>query len=151
VPDVAASQVERLSPSAVGGADVAALAELIADRLADRLASRIAQLIAMGSADAGNKDASDLWSARRVAMHYDVGVAFVYQHADELGCIRLGGGRRPWLRFDPRVVRERWHRVGEMPATARTRRRPSRRTAGGLPAGLTSSSNTTPNREQRRA
>jgi hypothetical protein len=130
VPDVAASQAERLDPPVIGGADVAGLVDLIADHLADRLAPRIAELIAMGTADASNDDATDLWSARRVATHYDVGVAFVYQHADELGCIRLGGGRRPRLRFDPRIVRERWHRVGEMPATARTRRRPSRRTAG---------------------
>ena len=130
MPDVAASQVERLDPPVIGGADVAALAALIADHLADRLAPRIAELLAMGRADASNDDPTDLWGARRVAAHYDVGVSFVYQHADELGCIRLGGGRRPRLRFDPRIVRERWHRVGEMPAIARTRHRPSRRTAG---------------------
>jgi len=131
VPDVAASQVERLDPPVIGGADVAALAALIADHLADRLAPRIAELLAMGTADASNDDPSDLWSARRVAAHYDVGVSFVYQHADELGCVRLGGGARPRLRFDPDVVRARWHRVGEMPSiTAPTRRRSSRRPAG---------------------
>jgi hypothetical protein len=64
-----------------------------------------------------------LWTAGRVAAHYDVAVRFVYQHADELGCIRLGGGARPRLRFDPDVVRERWPRVGgTLPESALTRR-----------------------------
>lgn len=72
-----------------------------------------------------------LWTAHQVAAHYDVGVRFVYQHADELGAIRLGGGRRPRLRFDPRVVRERWAIVGDaLPATAKTKRRTRRDGSG---------------------
>jgi hypothetical protein len=56
-------------------------------------------------------------------------VNFVYQHANELGCIRLGGGRRPRLRFDPRIVRERWTLIGHtLPEPALPRRRaPSKR------------------------
>lgn len=50
-------------------------------------------------------DARELWTARRLAAHYAVGVRFIYANADELGAIRLGAGERPRLRFDPAVVR----------------------------------------------
>lgn len=68
-------------------------------------------------------DPGELWTARRVAGHYAVGVRFIYAHADDLGAIRLGAGPRPRLRFDPAVVRERWARVNALPAETRTRRR----------------------------
>ena len=68
-------------------------------------------------------DPGQLWTARRVATHYAVGVHFIYAHADELGAIRLGGGPRPRLRFDPAVVRERWASVNALPPIARPRRR----------------------------
>ena len=37
-------------------------------------------------------DPGELWTARRVAAQYAVGVRFIYAHADELGAIRLGAG-----------------------------------------------------------
>lgn len=98
---------------------VSALADEIADRLAVKLGTRLMEAAATpGSGSRG------LWTARQVAAHYEVGVAFVYQHADELGCLRLGAGRRPRLRFDPRIVRERWPLVGDtLPDPTPTRRR----------------------------
>jgi hypothetical protein len=69
-------------------------------------------------------DPGELWTARRVAVHYSVGVHFIYAHADDLGAIRLGAGPRPRLRFDPAVVRERWASVNALPPVARRRRRP---------------------------
>jgi hypothetical protein len=68
-------------------------------------------------------DPGELWTARRLAAHYAVGVHFIYAHADELGAIRLGAGPRPRLRFDPAVVRERWASVNALPPVARPRRR----------------------------
>lgn len=68
-------------------------------------------------------DPGELWTARRVATHYAVGVHFIYAHADELGAIRLGAGPRPRLRFDPAVVRERWASVNALPPVGRPRRR----------------------------
>jgi hypothetical protein len=68
-------------------------------------------------------DRGELWTARRVAGRYSVGVRFIYAHADELGAIRLGAGERPRLRFDPAVVRERWANVNAPPPEARSRRR----------------------------
>src|ERR1700674_5477174 len=50
-------------------------------------------------------DPGELWTARRVAAQYAVGVRFIYAHADDLGAIRLGAGQQPRLRFDPAVVR----------------------------------------------
>ena len=66
------------------------------------------------------EDAGALWTARHVAAHYGVTANFVYGHANELGCIRLGTGPCARLRFDPRVVRERWSMVGRLPALRRT-------------------------------
>lgn len=65
----------------------------------------------------------ELWTARRLAAHYAVGVHFIYAHADELGGIRLGAGPRPRLRFDPAVVRERWASLNTLPPIARSRHR----------------------------
>lgn len=110
---------------------ISALADQIADRLAAKLGAQLVESAA--AADAGR---AGLWTADHVAAHYDVGVRFVYRHADELGCIRLGGGHRPRLRFDPRVVRERWPVVGDaLPTPAPTRKRkrskPSQQRGGG--------------------
>ena len=105
---------------------ISALADQIADRLAVKLGMRLTE-----SAAAAESDPRGLWTAHQVAAHYDVGVRFVYQHADELGCIRLGGGRRPRLRFDPRIVRERWPVVGDtLPTPAPTTRRPRSKSSG---------------------
>ena len=68
-------------------------------------------------------DPGELWTARRLAAHYAVGVHFIYAHADELGVIRLGAGPSARLRFDPAVVRERWTSVHAPPPEVRTRRR----------------------------
>ena len=128
---------------------VAVLANRIADLLAQRIGEQLAQLLADRRLDASIESPSSniqnpstshrgrlakteegLWSARELAGHYGVTVNFVYDHADELGCIRLGGGRRPRLRFDPRIVRERWILSGDtLPGPAPTRRRPRSRTS----------------------
>jgi hypothetical protein len=112
---------------------IAALADRIAERLAARLGTRFAELAAPVAAGAPE----ELWTARRVAAHYRVGVSFVYQHANELGCVRLGGGKCPRLRFDPAVVQARWSRVGgALPSEGRQRRRSkSRRAASSEHAG----------------
>jgi hypothetical protein len=107
---------------------IAALADEIADRLAFQLGQQLTRLAA--STDPGH--AVELWSARRVAAHYDVSLSFVYQHADELGCVRLGGGSCARLRFDPVAVQARWAQIGgALPAERpqRRRSRPSRRPA----------------------
>jgi hypothetical protein len=108
---------------------MAVLVDELADRLASRLAPKIADLV--GTATPSRQaepqpNGPALWTTRRVAEHYDVAVGFIYQHADELGCVRLGGSSRPRLRFDPDVVRARWPLVsGQLPELAPARRRPA--------------------------
>lgn len=80
-------------------------------------------------------ECSELWTARRLAAHYAVGVRFIYGHAEELGAIRLGNGPSPRLRFDPAVVRQRWASVNAPPPAARTRRRRPTSRLRVVPAG----------------
>ena len=120
---------------------IALLADQIADRLAQRLGPRLADIIEPGGpnvvAPADETESRDaLWTARHVAAHYRVDVRFVYQHADELGCVRLGGGARPRLRFDPRAVRQRWPAVGQaLPVASTQRTRPKSRARRAKPRG----------------
>ena len=58
--------------------------------------------------------------------------AWIYEHADELGAIRLGEGPRPRLLFDPELARERLAalagRNGAAPSSPRPSKRRRRRT-----------------------
>jgi len=101
---------------------IAALADEIADRVALRLGPQLTRLAASTDPAPGG----ELWSARRVAAHYGVSVSFVYQHADELGCVRLGGGSCARLRFDPVAVQSRWAQIGGALPADRPQRRRSR-------------------------
>jgi hypothetical protein len=53
-----------------------------------------------------------LITAEEVARWWGISRRWVYDHADELGARRLGGGRRPRLRFDPDDVAERLGDIG---------------------------------------
>lgn len=105
-----------------GEDSIAALADEIADRVALRLGPQLTRL----AASTDSAPARELWSARRVAAHYGVSVSFVYQHADELGCVRLGGGTCARLRFDPVALQERWAQIGGAVPAERPRPRRSR-------------------------
>jgi hypothetical protein len=48
-----------------------------------------------------------LLTAREVSETYRVHRGWVYEHAEELGAIRIGEGKRPRLRFDPEQVTRR--------------------------------------------
>lgn len=92
-----------------------AMIDEIAVRISDAI---VALVIEMLRARPG-EDADALWTARQVAAHYRVRANFVYGHANELGCIRLGSGPCARLRFDPQVVRDRWSTVGRLPDPTR--------------------------------
>lgn len=68
----------------------------------EALAGRVAALLRM---DPSSPDG--LLSAAQVAMRLGVERGWVYDHAEELGVVRLGDGPRPRLRFDPAAVAER--------------------------------------------
>src|SRR5713226_4784521 len=73
----------------------------LASESIEALALRLAELVS-------DRARSDGWiDANEVAARHGVSRAFVYEHADELGAIRVGGGSRPRLRFDPATVEER--------------------------------------------
>ena len=77
-------------------AELGLLADLLAERVAEKLRSvPVAQ---------------ELLDAAQVAERFGVSRSFVYEHAAELGAIRLGApgeGRRPRLRFDAAAVTKR--------------------------------------------
>jgi hypothetical protein len=70
----------------------------------EALARRLAELLAPGEPA---QSRAQLVSAEEVARWWGISRRWVYDHADELGARRLGGGRRPRLRFDPDEVAER--------------------------------------------
>jgi hypothetical protein len=80
----------------------------------EALAHRLAELL---SPREPQRPRAQLITAEEVARWWGISRRWVYDHADELGAHRLGGGRRPRLRFDPDEVAER---LGEPGAGDRT-------------------------------
>jgi len=87
------SEPVRLHP-----ADLDRLADLVADRVADALAERQAHAVVA--------EPAPLLTAAQVAERFGVSPEWARDHADDLGAIRLGGGPRGRLRFDPDTVAE---------------------------------------------
>jgi hypothetical protein len=106
------------------------------DRLADRLAERLAaRLSGLTSARA-----EPLVDAVEIARLHGKTRSWVYEHAGELGAVRLGSCPRPRLGFSPARVAEQLETVDKpattpLPEPARARRRGQRagRTATGAP------------------
>jgi hypothetical protein len=106
------------------------LANLIADRLASRLTSLAS----------GPGRPERLVDAAEIARLHGKARSWVYEHAGELGAVRLGSGPRPRLAFSPARVAERLQKVEEpkgapLPTASPPRRRRGRagRTATGAP------------------
>jgi excisionase family DNA binding protein len=64
------------------------------------IAATVAELLRGEGTDADLIDVAEV--ARRLGVSRD----YVYRHADELGAIRLAGGPRSRVRFDPATVRK---------------------------------------------
>lgn len=60
----------------------------------------------------------ELLDAAELAQHLGVDRSWVYTHAIELGAIKLGGGPRPRLRFDPSLVAKRIRKTARGQDTA---------------------------------
>jgi hypothetical protein len=67
------------------------------EALADQIAERLRE----------DWTADRMVSAAEIARRFEVSRDYVYDHAGELGAVRLGGGRRAPLRFDPKAVADR--------------------------------------------
>ncbi len=101
----------------------------------DAIAHRVAELLT-----AGRGDGPALIDAAEVARRYGVTRSWAYDHAAQLGAVRLGNGTRPRLRFHPERVAqalaaERHTEPDPQPVTPRQRRRRQRtgHTASGAP------------------
>lgn len=77
------------------------LAPASIEALAEALAERIVEL-------ALDPEAVQFIDAIEVAHRLGVSRNWVYEHAEELGAVRVGNGSRPRLRFDVKKVSERF-------------------------------------------
>lgn len=122
--------------TATFGLDPAGYDDDALDRLADLLAERLA--VRLSGLAPGR--AEPLVDAAEIARVHGKTRTWVYEHAGELGVVRLGSGPRPRLAFSPARVAERLEKV-ERPTTTpppeatptRRRRQRAARTATGAP------------------
>lgn len=70
------------------------------DDSVNAVAERIVQLLRSESAS------PDLIDVAEVARRFSLSPDYVYEHADDLGVVRLGNGPKPRLRFPPAKVAE---------------------------------------------
>ncbi|MHB1467610.1 MAG: hypothetical protein ACYCX7_00445 [Solirubrobacteraceae bacterium] len=81
----------------------------------ERIALRVAALLLRRlKPPQSSPKAQELLSASELASRYRLHRGWVYEHADELGAIRIGNGSRPRLRFDAEHV-ARYLRIPESP------------------------------------
>lgn len=90
------------------------------------LAARVAELLAgqLPPPAPVPRRPERLLSAAEVSEWWGVRRGWVYQHAAELGAIRIGDGERPRLRFDPDKVTKHLDRPPTRPPQAPPEQRP---------------------------
>jgi hypothetical protein len=86
----------------------------------ERLAARTAALVAEQLARSPKTDRPELLTAAEVSAWWGVKRGWIYQHAEELGAIRIGTGERPRLRFDEAQVARRLARPAQRQAIPKT-------------------------------
>jgi hypothetical protein len=117
-----------------------AITEAAAPAIAIHVAAHLAAMLKDASAPPSTPQTVD---ATTLAAHLGVARAFVYEHAEQLGAVRIGNGPRPRLRFDLDRALEAWNarstgeksQAAEAPAAmgqtpTRGRGRMGRRAAG---------------------
>ena len=85
----------------------------------EQIAECVAELL---SANAAPAQTGGLVDAQTVAAALGVSRDWVYDHADQLGGVKVGDGQRPRWRFDLEQARTAWQPAGE-PERIRPRRR----------------------------
>jgi hypothetical protein len=91
------------------------------------VANRVADLLRMGQASA-----PELVDTAEIARRFGVSRDFVYDHAEDLGAVRLGNGPKARLRFDPAKVGRALQKPPKKP-TPQPRRRRTRPSSSLLP------------------
>jgi hypothetical protein len=76
--------------------------------LVDAIARRVVELL-----EKKGLQKRELVSAAELAQLFGIERSWVYSHAIELGAVKLGGGPKPRLRFDPEVAAGALRKVGE--------------------------------------
>lgn len=82
--------------------------EQLADLVVDRLLERLGPLLA----DETPRPAATLVDAHELARTLSLSRTYVYEHAAELGGVRMGDGARPRWRFDPEKARAAYESGG---------------------------------------
>jgi predicted DNA-binding transcriptional regulator AlpA len=106
----------------------ASVLDALATRLVDPLARRVVEVMKEEGVVA-QAPVSHRWlDATAVAERLGMTREWVYEHASELGAVRIGGGSRPRLRFPPDVGRTEHNHGGR--TRAETPRQSDRRARG---------------------
>lgn len=93
----------------------------------EAVALRVAELLR------AQRTTDELVDASEIARRFGVSRDFVYEHAEELGAVRLGRGPKARMRFIPAEVEGRLRSRAEKPSTAPHRRRQAVRPKSLLP------------------
>ncbi|HEX6687376.1 MAG TPA: hypothetical protein VF085_01775 [Solirubrobacterales bacterium] len=92
----------------------------LSDADIEAVATRVADLLRTGA-----QTNTELVDATKIAQRFGVSRDFVYDHADDLGAVRLGNGPKARLRFDPakvgRALRKPPEKAASQPRRRRTR------------------------------
>lgn len=131
-------------PSPETSALVATVACTLADTIVPEVAERIAERVLAILAAQPTAAAGQTVDATTLATHLGVTRGFVYEHAQQLGGVRLGNGPRPRLRFDLTRALEAWNarstsersQAPRTPAATEQTRAPGRARIGRRAAGL---------------
>lgn len=109
------------------------LADAVADRILERLGALLEARDEVEKVPVQERPADqERWlTATEVAARFSVDRGWIYEHADELGAIRLGDGERPRLRFSVERVADALV-PRPSPVTAPRRREPKRSTTADL-------------------
>lgn len=114
-----------------------AVAEAATPAIAIDVAAHVADLLRDATTPTPTRRTVD---AATLATHLGVTRGFVYEHADQLGVVRIGNGPRPRLRFDLDQALEAWNACSSRkgsegqnpPSRRRSRRAPRYRTGTGV-------------------
>jgi hypothetical protein len=98
----------------------------------EQVAARVAALLQRQQQSAetlGTKEQQGFLNVAQLARHLGLNPAWVYEHADELGAIRIGDGPKARIRFDLHTAKEalRQNQASRTPAPGNVKPRKPRR------------------------
>jgi hypothetical protein len=125
-----ASSVAALTPAEHLHLDPA-LIDAIATRLLGPLAERLVEMIKEEGLIAPPNPPKQWLDAAELARRLGVTREWVYEHARELGAVRIGDGPRPRLRFAPEQIKP--HTTGDVRRGGKPNRSETRRRGGLIP------------------